>query len=95
VAAVLDAQGVLRAYAHAPVVGELGSFNRLLGHASHLDDGIMYLLISAVIESWSVRRADGAGPRWAMYDTFWGARPGLAEHKRRLGFAPHRVTWER
>ncbi len=53
----------------------------------------MYLLITETIhEIIRVKRTLGY-PRWAMYDMYWGARPGLREFKRRLGFRPYRVTW--
>ena len=28
-----------------------------------------------------------------MYDTFWGAKPGLAYFKRRTGFEAYTVNW--
>jgi hypothetical protein len=28
-----------------------------------------------------------------MYDTFWGASPGLAYFKERAGFRPYTVDW--
>jgi hypothetical protein len=53
----------------------------------------MYLLVSEVIREHIERRGPDGLPIWAMYDTFWGAAPGLAYFKRRFGFAPYTVTW--
>lgn len=90
---VFDDDGRLRAYSFAPILGEAGNLNRLLGHAEDLDDGIMYLLVSEVIGRFiAAGRATGK-PRWAMYDTFWGARQGMVHFKKRLGFEPYRVRW--
>jgi hypothetical protein len=92
---VFDAEGRLRAYAYAPLLGDVGSFHRLLGHAKVLQEGIMYLLISDVIATYIERKCEVGHPAWAMYDSFWGAREGLAHHKKRLGFRPYRVDWVR
>jgi hypothetical protein len=90
---VLNAAGQLRAYAWVPRAGDFVLFETLLGHADDLEAGIMYLLISEVIGS-TIESRDAAGlPAWAMYDTFWGAAPGLAYFKERLGFEPYTVDW--
>ena len=89
-----DRDGHLRANVHAPVVGDVAIMHRLLGHADALEDGVMYLLISEVVGRCVAQRAADGQPGWLMYDTLWGARPGLEEFKRRLGFAPYRVRWE-
>jgi hypothetical protein len=38
-------------------------------------------------------RGTGGPVRWLMYDTWFGAPPGLRSFKERLGFAPYRVRW--
>ena len=90
---ILDRSGRLRAYAIIHEIGDVIVFGRLLGHSSDLDLGTMYLLVSEVIAHFIEERATSGVPNWAMYDTFWGAAPGLAYFKRRLGFQPHTVTW--
>jgi hypothetical protein len=90
---VFDAAGRVRAYTYAPVVGEPGVFVRLLGHAADLQDGTMYLLISEVIATYIAEKRERGNPRWAMYDTFWGGREGMAYFKKRLGFRPYRIDW--
>jgi hypothetical protein len=94
VRAILDADGRLRAYADVPVIGDAFVYSRILGHADHLDRGVMYLLVSEVIrEHIEAAREGKPGPSWAMYDTFWGASPGLAYFKERAGFRPYTVDW--
>jgi hypothetical protein len=90
---VFDGSGRMVAYAHAPMLGDVFCFSRLLGDARTLDDGTMYLLITEVVlDKMRLRGVPGA-PLWAMYDMYWGGRAGLREFKRRLGFRPYRVTW--
>jgi hypothetical protein len=90
---VLDASGRLRAYAVVPTFGDACVLSRLLGHAEHLDNGVMPLLITEMIRSKIAERDDTGAPLWIMYDTFWGARPGLVDNKRRYRFQPYTVTW--
>jgi hypothetical protein len=91
---VFDRDGVLRAYTHAPVLGEAFVFSRILGDASHLRHGVMYMLVHQTIASMRELYVRNGYPRWAFYDMFIGAKPGLREFKRRLGFKPHRVRWQ-
>ncbi|MHB8671986.1 MAG: GNAT family N-acetyltransferase [Acidimicrobiales bacterium] len=90
---ILDQSGRLRAYAWVPDAGDLILFERLLAHAADLELGTMYLLVSEVIRYHLDTRRPNGTPHWAMYDTFWGAKPGLAYFKRRLGFEPYTVDW--
>jgi hypothetical protein len=90
---VLDASGRLRAYADVPTFGDACVLSRLLGHADHLENGVMPLLITESIRAKIVERDTTGAPLWVMYDTFWGARPGLVDNKRRYRFAPYTVTW--
>lgn len=90
---VFDETGTMKAYTHAPVLGDVFLFSRLLGHADSLDLGIMYLLL---IETTRLRAYEGSAngyPCWAMYDMYLGARSGLWFFKERLGYRPYRVRW--
>lgn len=46
---VFDKEGRVLAYTHAPEAGDVIHFYTPLGHTDHLEDGIMYLLISDTI----------------------------------------------
>lgn len=90
---IVDADGRLRAYAITRDVGDAIVLSTILGHADALDDGVMYLLVSEVIRTAIEDRRPDGSPHWFMYDTYWGAKPGLAYFKRRAGFLPYTVDW--
>jgi hypothetical protein len=90
---VFDGCGVLKAYAHVSICGEVFIFSRLLGHGQDLDKGIMYLLVSEIIRKMTEHKEEHGSPLWSMYDTFFGASPGLRYFKQRLGFSPYKVRW--
>jgi len=90
---VFDRSGTLVAYAEVQICGDLFLLARLLGHADHLDDGVMYLMISEVVREMTQRRAETGHPAWGMYDTMVGAESGLRFFKERLGFQPYNVRW--
>ena len=90
---VFDADGTVVAYAEVPVCGDLFLLARLLGHEDHLDEGVMYLLISEIVREMTERRAETGHPAWGMYDTMVGAGEGLRFFKERLGFRPYNVKW--
>jgi hypothetical protein len=90
---ILDASGHLRAYAWVPMAGDIVIFETLLGHADDLETGVMYLLISEVVGAAIASRDATGSPDWVMYDTFWGAAPGLVYFKERLGFKSYTVDW--
>ena len=80
----------LVAYDWIAIHGEIAIVSRLLGHAAHMKEGVMYLLITE-----TVRRLieENKGVKYVMYDTFFGASEGLRMFKERLGFRPYRVKW--
>ncbi|MGB9790947.1 MAG: hypothetical protein ACPLTR_00025 [Thermacetogeniaceae bacterium] len=90
---VFNAKGLLRAYAYVPVYGEVAVVSRLLGHGDDLEKGIMYLLLSEIIRYLIELKNKQGVPKWIMYDTFFGALPGLRYFKERMGFKPYRVRW--
>ncbi|MFN8486679.1 MAG: hypothetical protein U0350_03745 [Caldilineaceae bacterium] len=91
---VFDKGDCLKAYAYTPICGEFFVFSRLLGHADNLEDGVMYLLMSEIIREMIVIKNNKSDPKWAMYDTFFGATLGLQYFKKRLGFQPYKVIWQ-
>ncbi len=91
--AILDAGGRLRAFAIIIDAGDAYTFSAMIGHADHLENGIMYLLMGEVVRACvAARRPDGS-PSWLVYDTLWGASPGLTFFKERTGFAQFTVRW--
>ena len=84
---VLNPQGKLVAYATRGIYGNFASFSQMMGIRNN--DGIMHLLLSEAI----CRLIDGGKVRYVMYDTFFGAQPGLRNFKTILGFRPYRASY--
>lgn len=90
---VFNSEGVVRAYAYIPVVGDVGIFDRLLGQYEDLDKGIMYLLVSEIIREMIALKKSTGRPNWMEYDTFFGGSEGIRFFKEKLGFVPYKVRW--
>jgi len=84
---VLNPEGRLVAYANVGHYGNFDAFSQLLGVRSN--DGIMHLLVVDVVS----RLIERKQVRYLMYDTFFGAQPGLQQFKRIVGFQPFRVKY--
>ena len=84
---ILDAQGRLVAYASLAIYGNFAAFSQMLGYRNN--DGIMHLLLVEAIS----RLIDEKQVRYVMYDTFFGAQPGLRTFKTILGFQPYRARF--
>lgn len=84
---VLNSAGKLMAYCSLGFYGDFAAFSRLIGHRNN--DGAMHLLVTEVI---CFLINDGA-LKYVMYDTFFGAQPGLKTFKTILGFKPYRVKY--
>jgi hypothetical protein len=90
---IFDAERMLRAYCHAPILGDVALLARFFGEYDRLEDGIMYLLLSELVSHFAKERAREARPLWIMYDTYIGAGAGMRTFKERCGFQPYRVKW--
>jgi hypothetical protein len=84
---VLDAQGRLVAYANIGRFGNFSALSQLIGIRNN--DGIMHLLLVDIVS----RLIEQKHVRYVMYDTFFGAQPGLQQFKRILGFEPYRARY--
>jgi hypothetical protein len=84
---IVDKYGELVAYANIGTFGNFCSFSQLIGLRNN--DGIMHLLVVEII----FLLIDEAKVRYVMYDTFFGALPGLRLFKKMLGFRPYRVKY--
>ena len=88
---VFSKQGKLMAYCNIGRFGNFAAFSQLLGYRNN--DGIMHLLVTDIVNLLLLELRDGHGPEFLMYDTFFGAQPGLRQFKTMLGFAPYRVRY--
>ncbi len=84
---VFDAHGKLVAYATIGRYGNFSSFAQLMGYRNN--DGIMHLMVSEIV----TRLIDERLVRYVMYDTFFGALPGMRQFKTVLGFQPYRARY--
>ena len=82
----------LVAYAWVTVCGEVALLGTLLGHGDHLKAGVMYLLVTRII---NLFLDEDKEVKYVMYDTVFGSRERLRFFKKRLGFRPYRVQWQR
>jgi len=80
----------LVAYIVLYICGELALVSQILGHAEHLKDEIMYLLVLEAFRDMLER----SGPVQAFYNRHDSGTDGLRFFKERLGFEPARVEWE-
>ncbi|MEX5744432.1 hypothetical protein [Massilia sp. X63] len=84
---VCSPQGKLVAYATLGIYGNFASFSQMMGIRNN--DGIMHLLLSEAV----CHLIDEGRVRYVMYDTFFGAQPGLRNFKTILGFRPYRASY--
>jgi hypothetical protein len=84
---VISAEGQLMAYANLTFFGNFCDFSQILGLRNN--DGCMHLLVVDIV----CNLIDEGVMNYVMYDTFFGARPGLKQFKTMLGFKPYRVKY--
>ena len=89
---VINETGVLVSYCNVGFYGDFANISNLLGHKDYLNEGVMYLMISTLVQE---LMESEKGVRWLMYDTYFGASEGLRLFKHKLGFEPYRVTWKK
>lgn len=85
---VFGADNRLAAYCSTARYGNFVSTDQLMGLKNN--DGIMHLLLLTII----CRLIEEREVDYFMYDTYLGAKPGLRDFKRRIGFSPYRARYE-
>lgn len=83
----IDGSGRLVAYGEVGIWGNFAAFNRIIGVRNN--DGIMHLMVIEIICS----LIDHGDMQYLMYDTYFGASPGLKSFKTALGFSPYRARY--
>jgi hypothetical protein len=84
---VLDRDRRLAAYCDVGIYGDFAATDRLLGYKN--SSGVMYLLLADI----ACRLIDDGRYNYFMYDTYLGAKPGLREFKKKLGFQPYVIHY--
>jgi hypothetical protein len=77
----------LVAYGNLGHFGNFAAFSQLMGMRNN--DGIMHLLVAGIVQQLI---AEGQLD-YVMYDTFFGAQPGLRNFKTILGFRPYHARY--
>lgn len=85
---VFNTENRLVAYANLGHYGNFASFSQLIGIRNN--DGIMHMMVVDIV---SQLLAQGK-VRYLMYDTFFGAQPGMQTFKKILGFRPYRAKYK-
>lgn len=83
----LDTAGRLVAYGEIGLWGNFAAFNRIIGIRNN--DGIMHLMVTEII----CQFIEDGRFHYLMYDTYFGASPGLKTFKTALGFTPYRARY--
>lgn len=83
---VFNGEGKLVAYCWLARCGDVAIINRILGHAYYLKDGIMNLLIDAI-----VLHAHAQDIEYINYRTMESTTEGLEKFKKHVGFKPVRI----
>jgi hypothetical protein len=84
---VFNVANELAAYATLGRFGNFSAFSQLIGYRNN--DGIMHLMVSDIVN----QLIDEGQVRYVMYDTFFGALPGMQQFKTVLGFQPYRARY--
>jgi hypothetical protein len=82
-----NADGQLVAYANLGILGNFAGFAQLMGIRNN--DGIMHLLMVEIVTELIEQKQ----VRYIMYDTFFGANPGMQTFKTILGYQPYRARY--
>ena len=84
---LFNGEGKLVAYANLGIYGNFAGFAQLIGIRNN--DGIMHLLVVDIVNELIEQKQ----VRYLMYDTFFGAHPGMRTFKTILGFQPYRARY--
>ena len=84
---VVNAAGKLMGYADVGFFGDFAAFNRAIGIRNN--DGAMHLLVVEIVS----QAIENRNLHYIMYDTYFGASPGLRTFKKMLGFEPYRAKY--
>ncbi|MBC7453329.1 MAG: hypothetical protein H7335_06425 [Massilia sp.] len=84
---VFDRDDTLVAYCNVGVFGNFASTDQLMGFKNN--SGVMYFLLTEI----TCKLIEERQLEYLMYDTIFGAMPGMRAFKHRLGFQPYRARY--
>jgi hypothetical protein len=82
-----NSEGRLVAYCNIAIFGNFAATDQLLGYKNA--DGVMYLLLAEIV----CVLIEDRSLEYFMYDSYLGARPGMRNFKKRVGFKPYCVRY--
>jgi hypothetical protein len=85
-----DRHGAIVAVGRILVSGQFAWMRNLIGHADHVDSGVMYLLMRFCIEELS-SRPEPDRPRWLLFDGYFDISPGMRYFQERVGAKPRNI----
>ena len=80
----------LVAYACCLVAGEICMLEHIFGHAAHLTEGVVPMMLIGIAEH---IYKSYPNVRYYAYSTYFGALPNMRRFKKKFCFYPHRVDW--
>ena len=90
---IFDKDDVLKGFACPTITGEMGWTRVFIGHNDDLRTGIMYALMSYLIQELIAERDRRGQPLWLMYDFWYGKSEGMRYFIQLCGFTPYNVHW--
>ncbi len=90
---IFDKDGRLKGFTCPLITGEMGWTRVFIGHNDDLRTGIMYALMSYLVQELIAERDRRGQPIWLMYDFWYGKSEGMRYFIERCGFAPFNVRW--
>jgi hypothetical protein len=90
---IFDGQNRLRGFTCPLITGEMAWTRVFIGHHDDLRAGIMYALMSYLVQELIAERGRRGQPHWLMYDFWYGKSEGMRYFIKLCGFTPHNVRW--
>ncbi len=84
---ILNKNGKLTAYCDFGFYGDFAALSRCIGYRNN--DGCMHFMLVEII----CHLIDEGTTKYFIYDTWFGAQPGLKRFKASIGFEPHRAIY--
>jgi hypothetical protein len=90
---IFDRHDRLRGFTCPLVTGELAWMRVCIGHHDDLREGIMYAVVSFLVDELSRERQRTGRPLWLMHDFWYGKSEGMRYFIRHCGFDLCNVRW--
>jgi hypothetical protein len=89
----VDSAGDVIAVSRIVVSGQTAWMRNLIGHADHVNAGVMYLLMQFCVERLIAERST-PWPTWLMFDSYFSVSAGMRYFLDRIGMSPHNIRFD-